>query len=117
MRKDWGNNTLVGWRLWYADGSSIDSTQMKFDQAPQVGVAALIKYYKRANGGYSHEVQNGLDLYILFSDKAEDLVLPPQIKKGKNMPNGEWDKLLASIRKFERDAGNAVTQMEDSHDG
>ena len=98
MRKDWNNSTLVGWKLYYADGSTIDSTQMKFDDAPQIGVEVLLKWYKRSKGGYSVEVQNGYDFYVLYSDVAEDLKVPKQIKLGKNLPREYFDEILAKAR-------------------
>ncbi len=98
MRKDWSNNTLVGWKLYYADGKTIDSTQIKFDDAPQIGVEVLLKWYKRKKGGYSVEVQNGLDFYILYSDIAELLHLPNTIKLGRNIPRKYFDELLITAR-------------------
>lgn len=98
MRKDWGNNSLVGWKLFYTDGSTITSAEMSFNDAPQNGIQVLIKYYKREKGGYSREVQNGLDLYVLYSDQAEQLDLPPDIKKGENLTNQRFEELLALAR-------------------
>ena len=98
MRKDWGNNTLVGWKLFYTDGSTVTSAEMPFNDAPQPGVQALVKYYQRAKGGYSREVQNGLDLYVLYSDQAEQLDLPPEIKKGQNLPNRVFQGILERAR-------------------
>ncbi len=107
MRKDWGNNTLVGWKLIYTDGTEICSSDTKFDDAPQLGVQILIKYYRRAKGGYSREVQNGLDLYILYSDQAEQLELPPEIKKGENLTNRRFQEIIEAARADEE----TVTEM------
>jgi hypothetical protein len=98
MRRDWGNNTLVGWKLIYTNGRQIRSTDMAFDNAPQHGVQILIKYYEKAKGGYSKEIQNGLDFYVLFSDRAMGLEIPPQIKCGENLPRKQFDALLAEAR-------------------
>lgn len=98
MRKDWNNSTLVGWKLWYTDGSFITSNDIKFDEAPQAGVQALIKYYKRSKGGYSREIQTGLDMYVLYSEQPLDLELPPQIKKGENLSDEDWTKFNKMVR-------------------
>ncbi|MHA2401569.1 MAG: hypothetical protein ACXADH_01140 [Candidatus Kariarchaeaceae archaeon] len=107
MRKDWSNNTLVGWKLYYFDGTIIDSTQMKFEDAPQFGIEVFLKWYSRKKGGYSVEVQNGLDFYVLYSDIAESLDLPKEIKLGKNLPRENFDELL----KIARADKTPVTEM------
>ena len=108
MRKDWSNNTLVGWKLVYHDGTEITSKQMRFDDAPQYGIMFLVKYYKRKKGGYSREIQNGLDFYVLYSDVAESLTIPPQVKLGKNVPMAQFKKMLQK----ERDCKcEAITEM------
>lgn len=109
MRKDWGNNTLVGWKLFYTDGATITSEQMLFNDAPQVGVQVLIKYYRREQGGHSREIQNGLDMYVLFSEQPITLDLPPEIKKGENLTNQRFDELLALARADEA----IITTMAD----
>jgi hypothetical protein len=109
MRKDWGNNTLVGWKLIYTNGTEIRSTDMPFNEAPQTGVQVLIKYYKRAKGGYSREIQNGLDMYVLFSEQPLYLDLPLEIKKGENLPSARFDELLEYARADEE----IVTQMSE----
>lgn len=107
MRKDWGNSTLVGWKLIYTDGTEIRSTDMLFNDAPQVGVQVLIKYYKRAKGGYSREVQNGLDMYVLYSEQPLHLELPPEIKKGENLTNRRFDEIM----KYARADEETVTEI------
>lgn len=98
MRKDWGNNSLVGWKLFYTDGTTITSAEMSFNDAPQDNVQVLIKYYKRESGGYSREIQNGLDMYVLYSEQPLSLNLPPEIKKGANLTNQRFQKLLTLAR-------------------
>lgn len=98
MRRDWGNSTLAGWKLIYTDGTEIRSSEMAFADAPQDGVQILIKYYKRARGGYSREVQNGLDMYVLYSEQPLVLDLPPEIKKGENVTMDRFEEVLAYAR-------------------
>lgn len=107
LRKDWGNSSLVGWKIFYADGSVVRSTDTKFDDAPQDGVEVIKKFYRKRNGGYSWETQNGLELYVLYPDIAEQLVLPPQVKKGKNITNQRFDEILGEARADEE----IVTRM------
>jgi hypothetical protein len=98
LRKDWSEPALVGWKLIYADGSEIRSTDMPFDAAPQYGVLILIKYYRRPKGGHSREIQNGHDFYVLRSGRAESFAIPPQIKAGKNVSNRRFDDVLRRAR-------------------
>lgn len=95
MRRDWKYTNLVGWKLFYADDAIVTSAQMRFDDAPPRGVEVLKKYYTRANGGYTHENQNGLDLYILNSVDALKVPLPPQVKLGMNLTQPEFHRILA----------------------
>ncbi len=111
MRKDWGNNTLVGWKLFYSDGSAITSAQMRFEDAPQQGVQVLIKYYRRAKGGYSREIQNGLDMYVLFSEQPLTLNLPPEIKLGENVSNPCFYEVLRAAR----EDAEIVTEISDAY--
>lgn len=110
MRKDWGNNTLVGWKLVYSDGSEITSRDMAFVDAPQDGVQVLVKYYRRAKGGYSKEIQNGLDMYVLFSEQPLFMELPPEIKKGENLSGVKFHALLDAVRQ----QTDVVTEMQDA---
>jgi len=107
MRKDWNNSTLVGWKLYYEDGATVDSTQIKFKDAMQTGVLILLKWYKRSKGGYSVEVQNGLDFYVLYSDTAESFDLPEEIKLGRNVTRPMFDEVL----KIARADKTPVTEM------
>lgn len=111
MRKDWGNNTLVGWKLFYTDGSTVTSAQMRFEDAPQQGVQVLVKYYRRAKGGYSREIQNGLDMYVLFSEQPLTLDLPPEIKLGENVSNARFYEVLGAAR----EDAEIVTEMSDAY--
>lgn len=112
LRKDWGNNTLVGWKAIYDDGNKrweIRSTDMLFVDAPQEAIQVLIKYYEKAKGGHSREIVNGLDLVVLFSEQPLYLDLPPEIKKGKNLTNKRFDEVI----EFARADKEIVIGMED----
>ena len=37
--------TVVGWRLYYADGSTVDANQMPWPDAPREGVQVLVVFY------------------------------------------------------------------------
>ena len=47
---------IVGWQLWYADGSSISSAESTWEDAPQSGVQVLKRYFE--NGGERHNGQH-----------------------------------------------------------
>lgn len=117
MRRDWKDRNLVGWKLYYtkrhrlvlpasslivpngADIAAITSAQIQFDDAPQRGVQVLKKFYRREKGqGISPEVQNGLDMYILYSINALNIGLPPQVKLGENLDHREFRTILDAAR-------------------
>lgn len=50
---------VIGWKLWYADGSTVDSTQQTWAAAPAEGVQVLMVYHPR---GY-RTVVRGRDEY------------------------------------------------------
>ena len=64
-------------------------------------------WYKKKKGGYSVEVQNGLDFYVLYSDIAESLTVPKQIKLGKNLSGEKFDEFI----KIARADKTPVTEM------
>jgi hypothetical protein len=97
IRTDSGNSKLVGWKLFYTDGSTASSMSTKFNDAPQLGVQALIKYYRRKLGGYSREVQNGQDFYLLYPEIAEQLSMSDQVKVGKAITNAAFDEIMAEV--------------------
>lgn len=81
------NSVLVGWKLYYADASVIDSTQMKFENAPNGGTEVLVKWYETDEGKYSVEVQSGLDTYVLDSDTKN-------VKLGHNIRKERFEEIL-----------------------
>ena len=98
MRRDWIDGNLAGWKIFYWDGTTVTSRDCKFEDAPQRGVEVIIKYWKRAKGGYSREIQNGLDLYVLHPFEALDIDVPPKVKVGLNLPPERFAEILAAAR-------------------
>ena len=80
------NSVLVGWKLYYADGSVIDSTKMKFDNAPQGGAEVLVKWHKNESK-YSVDIQSGLDFYSINSDIKN-------VKHGLNIRKERFEEML-----------------------
>ena len=99
MRQSWENGSLCGWKIFYSDGTTLTSKDCKFVDAPNDGIEVLIKYYKTKTG-YSREIQNGLDLYLLKPIDALEIAdqLPNKVKIGRNLPYGEFRKILDSAR-------------------
>lgn len=98
MRKDWSDPTLVGWELIYRDGTHVTSAQSTFEAAPQRNVLFLIKYYRRAKGGHSREIQNGLDVYVLRSVATEEWDWPPGCKLGVNLKDADFFARIKDLR-------------------
>jgi len=79
---------LVGWKLYYADDSIVDSTQMKFDDAPQSGVQVLLKWNEINKNEYSVEIQDSLHSYVLNSNMKK-------AKIGHNIRKGKFEEILS----------------------
>ena len=77
---------LVGWKLYYADGNIVDSTKMKFDDAPEGGVQVLLKWYE-VNNKYSVEIEDSLHTYMLYSNMKK-------AKIGHNIRKEKFEELL-----------------------
>ena len=84
------DSILVGWKLYYANESIIDSTQMKFDNVPRSGIEVLLKWYKIDKDKYSVEIQSGLDYYVLYSNITEQ----EKFKLGHNIRKEKFEEIL-----------------------
>lgn len=84
---------LLGWKLWYADGSTVSSEESTWEDAPQHGVIALVRYW--LSGG--REVVNGPDLYTRERGDCLKLIWPPEIKVGALLPNDEYAALAKLV--------------------
>ncbi len=81
---------LVGWKLYFSDGNSIDSNQMKFNDAPTGGVQAFILWYEVSKNKYDAEIQHSLHLYTLDSNSNG--------KIGQNIREGRFEEILNIAR-------------------
>lgn len=84
---------LVGWKLWYADGSTVTSAQSTWNDAPQHKTIALHRYW--SNGAM--EIVTGDDLYTRERKDALELEWPPSVKVGHQMSNDEFAALCKII--------------------
>lgn len=70
---------IIGWKIWYNDSSTFDSTQGPWEQAPAEGVIAVVEYFDEAdpNTGIHYEnLHQGADYYAFdgkhFSLREDD---------------------------------------------
>ncbi len=82
---------LVGWKLYYTDGNIVDSTQMKFNNAPTGGVQAFLLWYEVSKDKYFVEIQHSLHSYVLNSNNNN-----PKI--GQNIREGRFEEILNIAR-------------------
>ena len=75
---------IVGWKLYYADGNIVDSSQMKFDDAPPGGVQVFAIWYVD-NKVYSVDIHHSYHTYA-FKDS--------EVKIGHNIREGRFKELL-----------------------
>jgi len=63
--------TVVGWKIWYADGTIFSPQNGSWDTVPDDGVVEVVVYFDGLDGQdrYTREVFSGDDWY--FSDGAQ----------------------------------------------
>lgn len=86
------------WELWYTDGSVFTDKDGDWQDAPQYGIQALIRYHDKPKGGISAEMCNGQDLYTVDRKSALTIPVPTSIKVGEEIPREEFDRLMEKIR-------------------
>jgi len=87
-----------GWELYYTDGTIFTDKDGHWDEAPQFGVQALVRYHQRPKGGVGYEICNGQDLYTVDRKTALNIELPPDVKIGEEMDREDFDNLIGRIR-------------------
>ena len=84
---------LVGWKIWYNDGSQSSSENNKWIEVKQNGVELVKLFYRAENGNIETELQHQ-EYYIL-----DDLLpLPKEIKIGKHMDDNEFWVLFNKVK-------------------
>lgn len=60
-------NDIVGWKIWYSNGSTFDSTQGAWLDAPNTGVAVVVVYFNRYDnqGRYYRQIEFDGEYYYL----------------------------------------------------
>lgn len=81
------NRKLIGWKVWYNDGSSANSKEFKWKDIPQEGIAILKKIYRDFNNlGKENEICQemivGQSLYSLNEKELQNIKIPSCIKRG-----------------------------------
>ena len=60
---------MLDWRIYYADGSTVDSSQSTWDDAPQDGVVAIVV----RDDEFGRVVLNGRDYYYSIPGEPNDI--------------------------------------------
>lgn len=68
---------IRGWKIWYADGSTADSSTFAWADAPATGVEVVMVYH---DGGYRNIVR-GRDEYTLPGESATKLGLEIPVER------------------------------------
>lgn len=84
---------VVGWRLYYADGSTVDSKQSSWEDAPQGGIEVLVVFYEGQDkhgrplrGLFHGSPGNAGDYYWQFgAGTAKDVPPGADVKDGLMM--------------------------------
>jgi len=104
---------LIGWRLYYDDGSVFASTDGGWRDAPADGVQVLVEFY---NDG-TKKIHIERDYYLLDEGKAFGTNnINPWLRKRKEVKFGRWssdDKFLALIKTAKQDVLNSGREKEE----
>ena len=85
MGKELRNRKLVGWKIWYMDGTVLSSKNNKWIDCKQ-GEIEVVKMFYSSDSGLETNLHHGQEYYIL-----DDLLqLPIEIKIGKGMEGEEF---------------------------
>lgn len=97
------NKTVIGWKLYYGDGSVVSSHQATWRQAPSDNVQVLSIYYQETykiwRDGQSEDenyrdMYFGKDYYWQFGNgQAGDVPAGVSIKLGRELDQSDWRNL------------------------
>ena len=80
---------LIGWRIFYDNGTECSSDNSTWKDAPADGILALVELYDDG----SKEVHHSRDYYILDDDKAYGTNnIQPYLHKLGTVKFGRWSK-------------------------
>lgn len=105
-------STVVGWAVWYSDGSFYRSDQHRWRELPSVGVQVMKKFYYLRYGDeeeqkFVRQWLIGHDAYVpdhrqVNKDNAHDMV-----KFGDYIPDKEHAEIVNKAKEFKED----ITEM------
>jgi len=109
---------VIGWRVWYADGSKCDSAATKWKDLPDDGVLIIVLYFdeKRSDGKPLRRINSGVDWYFRVKGPkgfiyGQNNDTPEENKKryGKDisLKRGKWAD-DATMQQAEREASGAI---------
>lgn len=92
---------VVGWKLWYSDGTTYSSKQGTFTSAPDDGVVVMLEYEDglAPSGGRLRRVHEGADWYFsdgdqLFGSNSDSLEENKQRYPNCVFKKGKWSSNL-----------------------
>lgn len=91
------NRKLVGWEIFYDDGTVLNSEFNKWEECKQTGVQVVKKFYSSDNG-IETNIHHNEEYYFL-----DDLLEVPQtIKMGRGMQGDKFYLLLEKAKNSNR---------------
>ena len=83
------NRKLIGWKIWYGDGTVLTSDFNKWIDTPQKNVQ-VVKLFYSSDSGFESNLYHNQEYYILDSL----LEVAKEIKLGKGINRDIFDKIL-----------------------
>lgn len=99
---------LVGWKLYFDDGSVFSSLNGRWEDAPADGIQVLVEFYEDG----TKKLHLERDYYILDEGKAYGTNnLNPWLRKKREVKFGRWsadDKFKGLVAKAKRESIDTV---------
>jgi hypothetical protein len=84
---------LLGWKIWYTDGTVFTSESTKWEDLPVFGVQVVKKFWKYENGTTGAEMFCGADAYIDDHNKFTKETAYTLIKLGEYLLYEDYEKI------------------------
>ena len=95
---------IIGWKIFYSDGSTFSSRQGTWAEAPANNVQIIIMYQDLRDDPKSHKAIRGRDYYdfdgekFYKSDTAADLPGIAIKRSGRQMKDTDWETFFEAAK-------------------
>lgn len=97
------NRVLIGWKIWFGDGTVLNSKFNLWEKCKQENVQVVKMFYK-SDDGIEANIHHNQEYYLL-----DDLLkIPPQIKTGKGIKREVFDDILEAATRDQQEIKDMI---------